>query len=55
MEIEGLALPCDGPSRPALVLYDEDERRDSELNCEDAQWRFSLPAETLFALTWETP
>ncbi|MCY1332779.1 hypothetical protein D9M69_184800 [compost metagenome] len=55
VEIEGLALPCDGPSRPALVLYDEDERRDSELNCEDARWRFSLPAETLFALTWETP
>lgn len=55
VEIEGLVLPCDTPKRPSLVMFDEDERTGAELGCEDSRWRFRLPAETLFALTWETP
>ncbi len=55
VEIQGLALPCDTPGRPSLVMFDEKERPGAELDCEDSRWRFSLPAETLFALSWETP
>lgn len=53
VEILGLTRPCD--ERPDLVLFDGRRQQDGELSCERSRWRFSLPAETLFALTWEMP
>lgn len=44
--------PCSGLDPPRLTLFGG-EAQPSLPRCEDASWRFEVPGETLFALTWE--
>ena len=46
--------PCSGLDPPRLRLFG-DETRILSPRCEDASWRFEVPGETLFALTWKQP
>ena len=43
--------PCSGLDPPRLQLFETSAR--SQPRCEDDGWRFEIPGETLFALTWE--
>lgn len=44
--------PCSGVAPPRLMLFGDDTGVPSP-RCENAGWRFEIPGETLFALTWE--
>ncbi len=46
--------PCSGLDPPHLTLFG-DGATPSSPRCEDTAWRFEVPGETLFALTWEQP
>ena len=54
VRLEFAGIPCSGHDPPRLTLFGDESRIPSP-RCEDAAWRFEIPGETLFALTWEQP
>ena len=53
VELQGGPVPCEGRAPPRLALFDGGQADDSTVRCEASRWLFSVPAETLFTLSWE--
>lgn len=56
VQLRGEPLNCSDQEPPRLQLFDATASLSSEpLECTAGAWHFSLPGESLFALSWEAP